>query len=159
MKGQSSTVLALLLVLLATASTKRAPPILGWSSWNQLGCEHLTESSILSQAAAMKHTGLLELGWSMIALDDCWQASSRDADGALQADPARFPGGMANLSSQLHSLGFQLGLYTCAGEYTCQLRPGALGHECDDAAQYASWGVDVIKEVCECVRVCVRVYV
>jgi len=122
-------------------------PVMGWSSWNQLGCLHLTEQQVLTQAIALNSSGLRQLGYTLIALDDCWQAPSRNqSTGALEADHQRFPGGMKALSTKLHSLGFKLGLYTCAGHYTCQLRPGALGNECNDAVQYASWGVDVLKE-------------
>ena len=126
-----------------------ALPVMGWSSWNQLGCLHLTEQQVLTQAIALNSSGLRQLGYTLIALDDwylspcsfpcsttvltlclwcSWQAPSRNqSTGALEADHQRFPGGMKVLSTKLHSLGFKLGLYTCAGHYTCQLRPGALG--------------------------------
>lgn len=37
--------------------------------------------------------------------DDCWMARNRTKDGKLQADPDRFPGGIAKLNSWLHSKG------------------------------------------------------
>jgi alpha-galactosidase len=51
----------------------------------------------------------------------------------------------------LHSLGLKLGLYTDAGLYTCSQGqrnhsiPGSYGHYLQDAATFASWGVDYVK--------------
>jgi len=36
-------------------------------------------------------------------------------------------------------------LYSDAGNYTCQHRPGSLGYETIDASTYAAWGVDYLK--------------
>ena len=38
------------------------------------------------------------------------------------------------------------GTYTCRASDTCAGRPGSLGHELGDAATYAGWGVDLLKE-------------
>ena len=75
---------------------------------------------------------------------DCWQVS-RDSTGRIVADPVAFPQGMAALADYVHSLGLKFGLYSDAGNYTCQLRPGGLGHEVIDAQTYAEWGVDYLK--------------
>jgi alpha-galactosidase len=59
--------------------------------------------------------------------------------------------GMKNLADYLHNKGFKLGVYTDAGEYTCSSGerpykiPGAFGHYEQDAATFASWGVDQVK--------------
>ena len=43
--------------------------------------------------------------------------------------------------------GLDFGLYTCAGEYTCVgKRPGSKGHSDKDAAVFAEWGVDWVKQ-------------
>ena len=42
-------------------------------------------------------------------------------------------------------MGLKFGLYSDAGEYTCQGRPGSLGYEKIDANTYASWNVDYLK--------------
>ena len=39
--------------------------------------------------------GWLAAGYRYIIVDDCWPSMSRDAQGRLQPDPARFPSGMA----------------------------------------------------------------
>lgn len=78
---------------------------------------------------------------------DCWSAETRDANGNLQPDPTRFPSGIPALVSALEAIGnFSLGVYTCAGNFTCKYnRPGSYGHYAQDAATIASWGVKQIK--------------
>ena len=76
-------------------------------------------------ANSMKQTGLFDLGFNYIFLDDCWAGKNRSADGSIQEDVARFPDGMRNFTKQIHDLGFKLSLYTDVGETTC--RGGRLG--------------------------------
>ena len=52
---------------------------------------------------------------------------------------------MAALADYVHGKGLRFGLYTCAGTQTCQQRPGSYGFEEQDAASYASWGVDFVQ--------------
>ena len=52
---------------------------------------------------------------------------------------------MKALADYVHSLGLKFGLYSDAGTATCAGRPGSLGFEEQDAALYASWGVDYLK--------------
>src|SRR5205085_2836948 len=73
-----------------------------------------------------------------------WQAS-RDADGNIVADAARFPAGIEALAAYVHARGLKFGLYSDAGTLTCAGRPGSAGHEFQDARRYARWGVDYLK--------------
>lgn len=94
----------------------------------------------------MAANGMRALGYSWILLDDCWSATTRDAKGNLQPDPARFPSGIPALVEYVQSKGFQLGLYTCAGNTTCKYgRPGSYGYYQQDANQMAAWGVEYVK--------------
>jgi alpha-galactosidase len=52
---------------------------------------------------------------------------------------------MRALGDYIHSKGLKFGIYSDAGRLTCQGRPGSQGHEFQDAAQYAAWGVDYLK--------------
>ena len=79
-----------------------------------------------------------------INIDDCWHGK-RDANGFIQADAKKFPNGMKALADYVHSKGLKLGIYSDAGTATCAGEPGALGHEYQDALQYARWGVDYLK--------------
>lgn len=64
----------------------------------------------------------------------------------MQADPQTFPSGIASLADQVHKLGLFLGIYSDAGNQTCQkVQPGSLGYETVDANTFASWGVDYLK--------------
>jgi alpha-galactosidase len=120
-------------------------PPMGWNSWNHFGCSGLNEAVIEQTASAMATNGMKTAGYVYVNLDDCWMASSRDANGNLIPDPASFPGGMPALVSYVHNLGLKIGLYEDVGTATCQGRPGSYGHYQQDANTFASWGIDYIK--------------
>ncbi|KAK1399324.1 hypothetical protein POM88_009187 [Heracleum sosnowskyi] len=63
---------------------------------------------------ALITTGLADLGYVYVNIDDCWSSMKRNAEVSLLA-------------------------------FTCQVRPGSLFHEIDDAKLFASWGVDYLK--------------
>jgi alpha-galactosidase len=119
-----------------------APPM-GWNSWNHYGCD-ISEATIRGQADAMASSGMRDAGYQYIVVDDCWHGA-RDAAGNSQADPQRFPSGIRALADYVHSKGLKFGIYSDAGDRTCQRRPGSRGHEYQDALQYAAWGVDYLK--------------
>jgi alpha-galactosidase len=119
-------------------------PPMGWNSWNHFAC-NINESIIRETADSMAANGMRDAGYKYVVIDDCWQVS-RDANGTIVADPARFPHGIAALAAYVHSKGLKFGIYTDAGTKTCQGRPGTYGHEEQDARTYASWGVDYVKE-------------
>ncbi|KAL4512006.1 hypothetical protein ABPG72_012851 [Tetrahymena utriculariae] len=118
-------------------------PAMGWNSWNHFGC-NINEDLIKATADQIVNSGLAALGYNYINLDDCWQIS-RDSDGYIVEDKEKFPSGMKALADYVHSKGLKFGLYSDAGEYTCQKRPGSLGYEVKDAQRYAEWGVDYLK--------------
>ena len=120
----------------------RTPPM-GWNSWNHFGC-NVSAQLIREVADAMAANGMRDAGYQYITIDDCWQVA-RDAKGVIVADSARFPGGMKPLADYVHSKGLKFGIYTDAGRFTCQHRPGSYGYEDIDAKTYASWGVDYVK--------------
>jgi alpha-galactosidase len=116
---------------------------MGWNSWNKFACD-VSEQLIREIADAMVSSGLKAAGYQYVNIDDCWQVS-RDAQGNIVADPARFPSGIKALADYVHGKGLKLGVYTDAGRLTCQKRPGSFDHELQDAKAYASWGVDYVK--------------
>ena len=117
-------------------------PQMGWSSWNKFHC-NINESLIYDTIDALNKSGLIELGYNYINLDDCWQIS-RDENGVIVPDP-HFPNGIKPLVDYAHSKGLKFGLYSDAGKFTCYLRPGGYGYEDIDAKTYAEWGVDYLK--------------
>lgn len=118
-------------------------PPMGWNSWNKYAC-NIDEALVRRQADAMAASGMKDVGYRYIIIDDCWQ-KSRDADGNIIADPDRFPSGIKALVDYVHSRGLKFGIYSDAGALTCGGRPGSAGHEFQDARQYAKWGVDYLK--------------
>nr|CAD7578575.1 unnamed protein product [Timema californicum] len=89
--------------------------------------------------------GYSNVGYQYIIIDDCWLDTERDSDGALQADPERFPSGIKDLAEYVHSKGLLFGIYEDYGNYTCGGYPGVLGHLEQDANTFAEWGVDYVK--------------
>jgi alpha-galactosidase len=122
----------------------RTPPM-GWNSWNKFACKGLNEKVVRETADAMASNGMKDAGYQFVILDDCWQ-TGRDAAGNILADAERFPSGIKALADYIHGKGLKFGIYTDVGTMTCAKRPGSIGHEYQDAKQYANWGVDYLKE-------------
>jgi len=128
----------------------RTPPM-GWNSWNTFGC-NINETLIRQMADAMVSSGMRDLGYQYVVVDDCWFNPNRDSAGNLQGDPSRFPSGMRALGDYLHARGLKFGIYQGPLDKTCAQYfgsyPGATGslnHEAQDARQFAAWGVDYLK--------------
>ncbi len=119
-------------------------PAMGWNSWNKYQC-NINEDLIKGIVDAMESTGLKDAGYQYVNLDDGWHGQ-RDADGFIQCDAKKFPSGMKALSDYAHAKGLKLGIYSCCGKLTCAGYPASLGHEYQDALQYARWGIDYLKE-------------
>ena len=118
-------------------------PQMGWNSWNKFGC-NINDKLIRETIDSLNESGLIQLGYNYINLDDCWQ-SSRDENGTIIPDPINFPNGIKSLADYAHSKGLKFGLYSDAGFQTCGGKPGSLGKEEIDAKTYAEWGVDYLK--------------
>ncbi|MEU8130916.1 ricin-type beta-trefoil lectin domain protein [Micromonospora sp. NPDC049049] len=128
----------------------RTPPM-GWNSWNSFGC-NINEALIRQTADAIVSSGMRDLGYNYVVVDDCWFNPNRDSSGNIQGDPTRFPSGMKALGDYLHARNLKFGLYQVPVDKTCAQYfgsyPGATGsrgHEVQDARQFAAWGVDFLK--------------
>ncbi|MEU8156419.1 ricin-type beta-trefoil lectin domain protein [Micromonospora sp. NPDC048986] len=128
----------------------RTPPM-GWNSWNSFGC-NINEGLIRQTADAIVSSGMRDLGYNYVVVDDCWFNPNRDSSGNIQGDPGRFPSGMKALGDYLHARNLKFGLYQVPVDKTCAQYfgsyPGATGsrgHEVQDARQFAAWGVDFLK--------------
>ncbi len=122
----------------------KTPPM-GWNSWNKFACDGINEKVVRASADAISANGMKDAGYEYVVIDDCWQ-TGRDASGNIVADAVKFPSGIKALADYVHSKGLKFGIYTDAGTKTCAGRPGSMGHEYQDAQQYANWGVDYLKE-------------
>ena len=122
-------------------TTALAPPM-GWNSWNCWGLS-VDDEKVRSSARALLDKGLADHGWNYINIDDAWQARVRTPKGEILANE-KFPD-MKALGDWLHGNGLKFGVYSSPGEQTCGRYTGSLGHEEQDAATYARWGVDYLK--------------
>ena len=118
-------------------------PPMGWNSWNKFAC-NVDEAKVRRVADAIVSTGMKDVGYRYVVIDDCWHGT-RNADGFIQEDRAKFPSGIKALADYIHSKGLMFGIYSDAGTKTCGGRPGSQGHEYQDALSYARWGVDYLK--------------
>ncbi|OXJ23282.1 hypothetical protein CFB46_20455 [Burkholderia sp. HI2761] len=124
---------------------------LGWSSWNNFG-QNVSETNIKSIADKMVSNGMLKAGYQYVNIDDGWM-QGRDSNGNIQVNPNTFPDGMKALADYIHAKGLKLGIYSTNYSVTCVGRGrrgaptyvGSLGHEAQDAATFAAWGIDFLK--------------
>ncbi|MCC3655039.1 ricin-type beta-trefoil lectin domain protein [Streptomyces sp. S07_1.15] len=135
----------------AAPGSPAVTPPLGWNSWNSFGCG-ITEAQVRQAADAMVSSGMRDAGYRYVVVDDCWFDPQRDAAGNLRANPAKFPSGMKALGDYIHDKGLKFGIYQAPNEKTCAQgvgtypgSTGSKGHERQDAATFASWGVDYLK--------------
>ena len=119
-------------------------PPMGWNDWYSSYC-NVNAQLVELTAQEMAGNGMKAAGYDYVNIDDCWMAPSRDAAGNLIPDPTRFPNGIAAVVAYVHGLGMKLGIYEDAGTTTCAGFPGSYGHETQDAATFAAWGVDFVK--------------
>lgn len=100
-------------------------PVLGWSSWSFLR-KLPTADKIKAQALALHNSGLQELGYQYVNLDDFWyqcqgpQGPNVDAYGRWITDPAIFPpqgdtDGIKVVADYVHTLGMRFGIYVTPG--------------------------------------------
>lgn len=118
-------------------------PPMGYSTWNAVRF-NVSDALIREIADSMVRTGLRDLGYMYVNIDDGWQGG-RDADGNFYPDPVKFPHGMKELADYVHSKGLKIGIYTDLGKVGCGGRIGSYGHYQQDVNQFAEWGYDYIK--------------
>src|SRR5260370_41460446 len=117
-------------------------PPMGWNSWNRFACS-VNEDLVKSAADALVSSGMKDVGYEYVVIDDCWQVS-RDPARNIFADAKTFPSGIKALADYVHSKGLNFGIYSDAGTMTCAKLPGTRAHEYLDALLYASWMGDYL---------------
>ncbi|GHP02064.1 hypothetical protein PPROV_000082000 [Pycnococcus provasolii] len=121
-------------------------PPMGYNTWNDFRCNDISASNVKKVADAMAANGLARAGYRYLNIDDCWAVRREPETMRIVADPAAFPEGIKPVADYVHGKGLLFGIYTDRGNATCAGRPGSRGFEGLDAATYASWGVDYLKE-------------
>lgn len=112
--------------LLGAAATD-PPPAMGWNSYDVLsstragyGQTWLNEAHVEGASDAMKQF-IQSAGYAYINVDSgwsgnyAWTSNTYDAYGVPNADPERFPDGMAGVADYVHANGQKLGLYATVG--------------------------------------------
>jgi len=125
----------------AMAQSAAPTPPMGWNSWNHFH-RTIDDKTVRAQADAMVSSGMRDAGYIYVNIDDTWEGE-RDAQGNIQTN-SKFPD-MKALADYVHGKGLKLGIYSSPGAKTCAGFEGSLGHEDQDAATYASWGIDYLK--------------
>ena len=74
-------------------------PPMGFNTFRAFGCNNYNETIIKQQAQLMVSLGLKDAGYTYMNIDDCWSLAQRDSNSHIQADPAKFPSGMASLGA------------------------------------------------------------
>ncbi|KAJ0094648.1 hypothetical protein Patl1_14941 [Pistacia atlantica] len=74
-----------------------------WNSWNHFNC-NVNETIIKDAADAMVSSGLAQLGYTYINIDDCWAEKVRDKNGNLVARNTTFPSGIKALADYVFYL-------------------------------------------------------
>jgi len=129
---------------IVVGDTLALTPPMGWNSWNVF-TSTVDEKMLIEMADAMVSTGMRDVGYQYINIDDYWHAASRDSFGRPVADPVKFPHGIKYVADYIHAKGLRLGIYSCAGDKTCGKCFGGYTFEDIDAKTYAEWGVDLLK--------------
>lgn len=128
---------------LAPDLTSRPP--MGWNGFNHF-YHAVTATTVAAMANAIVSSGMKRAGYTFVNLDGGWDLRWRSANGSLLPDPSKFPIGIRPVADYVHSLGLKFGIYSSAGFENCAgTSAGSYGHFRQDAASFASWGVDYLK--------------
>jgi alpha-galactosidase len=119
-------------------------PPMGWNSWNTF-TDQLCDSLVRQIADSIVSTGMRDLGYQYVNIDDFWQLVDRDENGNIQINRDKFPHGIEAVADYVHSKGLKLGIYSDAAGLTCGGVAGSYGYEEQDAQAFAEWGIDLLK--------------
>jgi alpha-galactosidase len=154
------------------ASFGNAPlPPMGWNSWNAFHTQ-IDEAKLMGSARAIVDSGLRDVGYRYINIDDGWWQKRRQADGRMVVRTSIFPSAKGTgpeetsfrpLVDRLHSMHLKAGIYTDIGRNACsQVDPqpdsllptgsvaerevGSFDHVDQDLSLYfKEWGFDYVK--------------
>ncbi|WP_152439719.1 putative Ig domain-containing protein [Arcticibacter svalbardensis] len=132
-------------------------PPMGWSPW-YVHFNRITDKLIREAADNMISSGMADVGYQYINVDDCWMNATETnpyMQDSTRVGPIRKNNGdiipnihfpdMLAMTQYIHSLGLKAGIYSTPGPTTCTVMTGSWNHEEQDAAQYAAWGFDFLK--------------
>jgi alpha-galactosidase len=132
---------------LMVGNTLALTPPMGWNSW-YIHFSSVSEKAMRAAADAMIASGMADVGYMYVNIDDCWmkrrdETPYRDAAGTILCND-RFPD-IRGMVEYIHSKGLRAGIYTSPGPWTCGRYVGSYQHEEQDARTFAAWGFDFLK--------------
>lgn len=128
-------------------------PHMGWNHW-YAHYDRITDKMMLEAADIMISSGMADVGYDYVNIDDCWMNAPKHNDpkrvGPLRDEkgniiPNNYFPDMKALTDYIHRKGLKAGIYTSPGPLTCGGFAGAYQHEEQDARQFADWGFDFLK--------------
>lgn len=144
---------------LVTGETLALTPPMGWNDWYAF-YQRITDEDVRKSADLLISSGMADVGYSYINIDDCWMNAKKDIKGYEQKENGRkgterdskdnilpnsyFPD-MQKLTDYIHGKGLKAGIYSSPGPFTCGGYTGSYQHEAADAKQFADWGFDFLK--------------
>ncbi len=138
---------------IVSGDTLALTPPMGWNHW-YAHYDRITDKMMREAADAMVSSGMADVGYQYVNIDDCWMNAPKNDDpqrvGPLRDEqgnmlPNRHFPDMKGLADYIHAKGLKAGLYTSPGPFTCAGFAGTYQHEEQDARQYAEWGFDFLK--------------
>jgi len=138
---------------IAVGETLALTPPMGYNHW-YAHYNRITDAMMREAADVMVETGMADVGYQYVNIDDCWMNAPkyddpmrvgplRDEDGNLICNQ-HFPD-MKALTDYIHEKGLRAGTYISPGPLTCAGFAGSWEHEAQDARQFAEWGFDFLK--------------
>jgi len=144
---------------LAAGDILSLTPSMGWNDWYAY-YTRISDEDVRKSADALVSSGMADVGYAYINMDDCWENRKKGTRGYDNADSRRkgeerdmqgniipnsyFPD-MKKLTDYIHTKGLKAGIYSSPGVSTCGGYVGSYQHEAQDAKQYAAWGFDFLK--------------
>jgi alpha-galactosidase len=146
--GKSSRVFRIV-----AGDTLALTPPMGWNHW-YAHYDRVTEKMMREAADVMVSSGMADVGYAYVNIDDCWMNAPKHSDplrvGPLRDAkenlvPNRHFGDLNALTDYIHASGLKAGTYISPGTFTCAGFAGSYKHEAQDARQFADWGFDFLK--------------
>jgi alpha-galactosidase len=132
-------------------------PPMGWNHW-YAHYNRITDKMMREAADVMVASGMADVGYQYVSIDDCWMNAAPDAkhnkdpervgplrDAQGNIVPNKYFPDMKGLADYIHAQGLKAGIYTSPGPLTCAGFAGSYEHEATDARQFADWGFDFLK--------------
>ena len=151
-RGSRALQAALLVAAAAALDNGFRVPAMGFSTWYGF-TSNIDEVMLRGIADGLVSSGLRDVGYNNLWIDDGYVLPRDNATGRVTVDPAVFPSGIKAFADYVHARGLKFGVYTSIGPLTClgtqptqPKRPGSCGYETVDAQSYLEWGVDQVKD-------------